>query len=69
MKYRYDGPGPQEDGEGGIVRPGDERDELPDWGPWTPVDEPGDGTAPPPPAPLPSLAPVKPDAGTEPGDM
>lgn len=36
MQYVYEGPGPQEDGEGGIVRPLDVRefDSEPDWGPW-----------------------------------
>lgn len=35
-RWRYVGPGPQDDPEGGIVRPGDIRefDAVPDWGPW-----------------------------------
>jgi hypothetical protein len=39
-QYRYAGPGPQPDGRGGIVRPGDvwEWPEVPPWGPWEPVD-------------------------------
>ena len=40
MEYVYEGPGPQEDPEGGIARPGDVREfpEPPAWGPWRPVD-------------------------------
>ena len=36
MDYRYAGPGPHEDPELGLIRPGDVRqfDEEPDWGPW-----------------------------------
>jgi len=35
-RYKYAGPGPVPDPEGGIVRPGDEREfaEEPVWGPW-----------------------------------
>ena len=38
-RYEYAGPGPQEDPDGGLVRPGDVRefDEEPAWGPWEPV--------------------------------
>lgn len=40
MRYRYVGPGPHDDGRGGIVRPGDVWNwpEPPTWGPWEPVD-------------------------------
>lgn len=40
MRYRYTGPGPHDDGRGGLVRPGDEWEwpEPPTWGPWEPVD-------------------------------
>lgn len=54
-RYVYEGPGPQDDGDGGIVRPLDVREfdaELP-WGPWRLLDG-GDPQAPPePPASLP----------------
>jgi hypothetical protein len=45
-RWRYAGPGPQDDGQGGIVRPGEERDfdQEPAWGPWEPVPD-GDGGA------------------------
>jgi hypothetical protein len=35
-EYEYTGPGPHDDGDGGIVRPGDVREfaEEPNWGPW-----------------------------------
>lgn len=38
-RYRYAGPGPHDDGRGGVVRPGDEWDwpDEPAWGPWEPV--------------------------------
>jgi hypothetical protein len=38
-RYEYEGPGPHDDGGGGIVRPGDVREfaEEPDWGPWRPL--------------------------------
>jgi len=41
-RYKYAGPGPVPDPEGGIVRPGDEREfgQEPDWGPWDLLDEP-----------------------------
>jgi hypothetical protein len=68
-RYRYAGGGPQEDGDGGIVRPGDERDfeGEPLWGPWVLIDEDGGAvsdsappvTAPPAPAPA-SPAPASP---------
>ena len=40
-RYRYAGPGPQEDPGGGIARPGDVREfaEEPGWGPWEPVED------------------------------
>ena len=43
MKLRYAGPGPHDDGQGGIVRPGDVWDwpEEPDWGPWEPAGDDG----------------------------
>jgi hypothetical protein len=36
MRYVYEGPGPEEDGDGGIVRPLDVRefDAPPGWGLW-----------------------------------
>lgn len=71
-QYRYMGPGPHDDGQGGLVRPGDvwEWPAEPDWGPWEPV---GDGAesdppAPPVPAPTPeagSPAAASTDPGTE----
>jgi hypothetical protein len=38
-EWEYAGPGPVEDGAGGIVHPGDRREmaEPPPWGPWNPV--------------------------------
>ena len=67
-RWRYAGPGPQEDGAGGIVRPGDVRefDAGPAWGPWEELGD-GDPAAPPeapvslpqpppPPAPTPGTA-------------
>lgn len=67
-KYRYAGPGPQEDGDGGLVRPGDEREfgTEPDWGPWELIegvpakpDDSGDGAQAPatPPATSPPATP------------
>ena len=60
-RYRYAGPGPQEDGDGGIARPGDVREfaDEPAWGPWEPLpDEDGgavsDSPAPATPAPAPA---------------
>ena len=68
-RWRYVGPGPQEDPEGGIVRPGDVRefDAMPDWGPWEPVEDEAQeapeatGT---PAAPAPAAAPVSPAAAS-----
>ena len=39
-KYRYAGGGPHDDGQGGLVRPGDEWDwpGEPEWGPWERLD-------------------------------
>lgn len=34
-RFQYAGQAPVDDGEGGVVRPGDIRDTEPDWGPWT----------------------------------
>lgn len=36
MRYVYEGPGPLDDGDGGLVHPGDIREfeEEPDWGLW-----------------------------------
>lgn len=42
-RYVYAGPGPVDDGEGGICRPGDIRDTEPDWGPWDELPD-GQGT-------------------------
>jgi hypothetical protein len=41
MNYVYEGPGPHEDEELGLIRPGDVRyfDEEPPWGPWRPLGE------------------------------
>jgi hypothetical protein len=52
-KYVYEGPGPHDDRQGGLVRPGDvaEFDAEPDWGPWRLLDEPPDGAEKPPAAP------------------
>lgn len=74
-RYRYEGPGPVEDDDGHLVRPGDvaEFDSEPAWGPWREL--PGDDPAQPPsavtqpPAPPPGRpaeepAPLKP-TGTE----
>jgi hypothetical protein len=38
---RYAGPGPHDDGRGGLVRPGDVWDwpDDPPWGPWEPAEE------------------------------
>jgi len=65
VKYVYNGPGPHEDPELGLVRPGDEREfgAEPAWGPWLPIaPEPADpapGRAPaPPPASQPPAAPA-----------
>lgn len=55
--YRYAGDHPVPDGEGGVVRPGEERDydELPPFGPWDEIPpEPEDEPAP--------AAPAKPAA-------
>lgn len=39
-EYRYMGPGPQEDGDGGLIRPLDVREFDEDPGrPWEPLDE------------------------------
>lgn len=76
--YRFAGGHPVPDGEGGMVRPGDERDEvdLPDFGPWEPVpvlepdepeaaqETPPPSTPPPPPATPP--APQRPPAASTP---
>lgn len=45
MRYEYAGPGPHEDGELGLIRPGDIRDfgEEPDRGPWRLLDDPDGG--------------------------
>jgi hypothetical protein len=62
-EYEYAGPGPHEDGELGLVRPGDrhEFDEEPPWGPWRLIEPEPDGaesdsapsgTQPPAPAPV-----------------
>jgi hypothetical protein len=77
VRYRYVGPGPQEDGGGGLVRPGEERDfdEEPAWGPWEPVPEEDGGaespaeppaTQPPTPAPSSPAAPSTATAATAP---
>lgn len=76
-RYRYAGQNPQEDGAGGIVRPGDVRefDAEPAWGPWDAVDggavspsEPPATQAPaaaaPSPAPASPAAPASPPADT-----
>ncbi len=58
--YVYVGWGPEVDPEGGIARPGDEREfgEQPTWGRWSKVDEPEDAPAESPaPPPEPALAP------------
>jgi hypothetical protein len=49
-EYEYQGPGPHEDDEGGIVRPGDVREfaEEPNWGPWQLVEPDGPALAAPP---------------------
>ena len=61
MQYTYPGPGPQEDGDGGVVRPGDTRDfdQAPDWGPWEPSGG-AESDPPAPAAPAPAPAPDKP---------
>jgi hypothetical protein len=58
VKYRFGGPMPVPDGEGGIIRPLDVRefDREPDWGPWEPLGKPEAEPAPVPPAP--AAAPV-----------
>lgn len=64
MKYAYNGPGPQEDPDGGLVRPGDVREfsEAPDWGPWLPVDDGADSDSAAPAVPAPATPPVTPPA-------
>jgi hypothetical protein len=41
VNYVYEGPGPHQDPEIGLVRPGDVRDfdEEPAWGPWRKLSE------------------------------
>ncbi len=58
MPYRYAGLEPVPDGEGGIVRPGEIRDEAPEsYGPWEEIPGPEDGQdAPAEPAPPKSTA-------------
>jgi hypothetical protein len=59
-RYVYAGPGPVDDGEGGIVRPGDIRGTEPDWGPWDELpDDDEDG------AEEPAEAPAVPAPATE----
>jgi hypothetical protein len=61
VKYIYEGPGPQDDGDGGIVRPGDVRDfgQEPDWGPWRLADDPvADAPSPAPGAEMPAESPA-----------
>lgn len=64
-RYEYAGPGPHDDGQGGIVRPGDVRDFAaePSWGPWRLLDEPAapetsEKPSEPPPTPTPAPAPA-----------
>ena len=47
-RYRYAGPGPDISPEGGITRPGDERefDAEPGWGPWELIPPPEEEDAP-----------------------
>ncbi len=58
MPYRYAGLEPVPDGEGGIVRPGEIRDEAPEsYGPWEDTDAPETAQdEPEPPAPPKSTA-------------
>ena len=67
-RYVYEGPGPQEDGEGGTVRPGDVRefDAEPAWGPWRELPA-GDPAQPPAPeVALPAPPPPPPPVSGEP---
>jgi len=71
-QYQYAGPGPHDDGEGGIVRPGDVREfgEEPDWGPWRllPGPEPdgAEKAAEPPATQAPAPTPVRPPTAATP---
>ena len=67
MRYVYEGPGPHDDGDGGLVRPGDVReyDAEPPWGPWRllAADDPLNAPEPPESAPAPPPPPAAvPDA-------
>ena len=59
MRLRYAGPGPQEDGDGGIAYPGEVRDfdKEPAWGPWEPVPDEDGGEAPEQPQSVPATQP------------
>lgn len=66
-RYAYAGQGPVPDGQGGVIRPGEERDgaDLPDHGPWDllpepePVPEPVPEVTPPPVPTTPPPAPPR----------
>ena len=47
-RYVYEGPAPETDPGGSMVRPGDVRDHdaAPDWGAWRLVADPADGPVP-----------------------
>jgi hypothetical protein len=67
MKYVYEGPGPQEDPELGLVKPGDERefDAEPSWGPWRCIQpEPAETPQEPPPLLVDPPAPETPPAAS-----
>ena len=66
-KWRYTGPGPHDDGDGGLIRPGDVHDfpSEPPYGPFVPVDgaeSPAEPPAAPAPTPAPAPAPPPPAA-------
>jgi hypothetical protein len=62
-EYEYTGPGPHEDPELGLVRPGDVRefDEEPAWGPWRLIEPEPDGAESDSPSPATQLPAPKPE--------
>ena len=59
-RYEYIGPGPREDAESGLIRPGDERefDEEPAFGPWREIVEEAEDDAEEAAAPTPAATPT-----------
>lgn len=69
--YEYQGPGPHDDGDGGIVRPGDVREfgGEPAWGPWRLLPEPDPQAAEEPSAPPATPAPPPSPASPPPASV